>query len=48
MRREAAASWRSRLLRRAQIADALADYAVLLDDAARMFQVGGGRSQGGR
>jgi hypothetical protein len=37
---EAGASWKDRLIRKKIIESAIAEYNVLLDDAARSFQVG--------
>jgi hypothetical protein len=39
MQAEASAGWRDRLLRKGAIEDALAEYDVLLSDAARSFQI---------
>jgi hypothetical protein len=39
MKREVEAHWRHRLLRKGQIEDAVETYNILLDDAARSFQV---------
>jgi hypothetical protein len=39
MKREVEAHWRHRLLRKGHIEDAVETYNVLLDDAARSFQV---------
>lgn len=45
MRNEAAIKWRSRLLRKNAIENALVQYNSALDDAARSFQVGQVASQ---